>query len=117
MPLKTGVRSMTLLDHRFLRRTLLLLLVVRVIAAPISLRRAPACDPSRGPLVVRVCSWPLPTAWSRSDKLTIGDTTDVPGTAQMHPGCSHLDARASLRILFLPSDNGYTRLSPDRLRC
>src|SRR3954451_13611187 len=108
---------MTLLDHRFLRRTLLLLLVVRVIAAPISLRRAPACDPSRSPLVVRVCSWPLPTTWSRSHKLTIGDMTDVPGAALMHPGRPHLDARCSPLVLFLPSNDGYTRLSPDRLRC
>src|SRR5947209_4676162 len=95
----------------FLRGTVLLPLIARVVAAPIALRRPPVGDPSRGPRVVRVCSWPLPTFLSRSDKLTIGDMTDAPEADPMRPGSSHLNTKSSPCIHPLPPGDTYARRS------
>src|SRR5437763_970559 len=56
----------------FLKRFLLLLLAVRVIAAPIALQPAPADDPDRSVVVVRRCAWPARPSGVASVRITEG---------------------------------------------
>lgn len=59
-----------------LKRVVLLLLVLRVAAAPIALRPMPT-NPVRVVMVVRVCAWPVHQARVTSAKLTEGRDDQV----------------------------------------
>lgn len=98
------------------QRVLFLLLVTRVVAAPIALHPSPVDHPSELRMVVRVCAWPAPTAGAASTGLTQGQICGVE-TWLHSPRSRHLAVPTPLPSCGLFPTDGYTRRSIARLRC
>lgn len=100
-----------------LRCALLLLLVVRVIGAPVALHPSPAGDASLAGLLVRVCAWPAQHDRATSRSLTIGERTLTPSADANHEGPLLLVDRSALRADHRLSVDRSTRFAIARLRC
>lgn len=100
-----------------LKQAVLLLLVVRVVAAPVALLPAAADDPSRGGLVVRVCSWPVEQGCPTAAKLTLGERTPSPQSDLPHAGSPGLASPSALRGHEFPALDRYPLGAPTPLRC
>lgn len=96
-------------------RAILLLLVVRVVAAPVTLR--PPAKLCRAEVVVRVCSWPAQQARSTSARLTAGERSIAPELALPHAGSPRLAAGSRLRITWISPGHLYRLRTVVHLRC
>lgn len=92
-PLTRATSSMHLLGGVQIKRAVLILLIVRVVAAPIALRPTP--NPTRSGVIVRICSWPAQQIRSTSGKLTVGETSITPEMILPHAGPPQFTTQSS----------------------
>jgi hypothetical protein len=100
-----------------LAQGVLLLLVVRVVAAPVALNPSGVNDPLRAGLILRVCTWPEQSIRPTSQKLTTGERTPVPVPS---PALAAGPARpliCLLRVRPLADLDRYTQRALDRMLC
>jgi hypothetical protein len=98
-------------------RIILLLLIVRMIAAPVAQRPTNTRHRSSSGLVLRVCSWPAQVAQSTSIRLAEGLDGSAPSLAFLspRPSMSGIPLSAPAVRIASPCDRGLH--GGDRLRC
>lgn len=104
-------------DAAWTARAMMVLLIARVIAAPIALNPSALTDPHRPGLIMRVCSWPVQEGRPVANKLTTGEWTPSPAVQPCQKVVPSRCAGSAARGEQADRLARHVRRALDRLQC